>query len=59
MPHDDKERPIRNARVSTIAMPVAQHDMVTVAYDDWDAPWQTSKTVVAISPGLPDDIEDL
>jgi hypothetical protein len=58
MPHDDEERNTSKARVSTIAMPVAQHDMVTVAYDDWDAPWHTSRTVLTISPGLPDDIEE-
>lgn len=58
MPHDDEERSVSKARVSTIAMPVAQYDMVTVAYDDWDAPWHPNRTVLTISPGLPDDFDD-
>lgn len=59
MPHDDEERSLRNPRLSTIATPVAVHDMVTVAYDDWDAPWQVNKTVVSVSPGMPEASEEV
>jgi hypothetical protein len=40
-----------------VAAPAAMHDIVTLAYDDWDDIWHPNRTVSPISPGLPDDIE--
>jgi hypothetical protein len=56
---ENQESPRGPRRRSTVAMPVAMHDMVTVAYDDWDEIWHASRTVTTISPGLPDDIESM
>lgn len=56
-PNPDQEEFSRRRRHSTVAAPAAMHDIVTLAYDDWDDIWHPNRTVTQISPGLPDDIE--
>jgi hypothetical protein len=44
-------------RQTTVAAAATMHDVVTLAYDDWDEIWHPNRAVRAITPGLVDDID--